>query len=153
MTPIRKAVIALALCACSALAQEPSKGKLTVVVTDRSGAVFPGARIAVTMAMTGMPVEATTDASGQAVLHLAQGSYELKVQAKGFESWEESKVEVTSETQRAVVLRVASTGCPISVQAPEIPLERQALAAEIPLVPMQQFAPTARRPRHRPHWF
>jgi hypothetical protein len=154
MNQIRIAAIALALCACSALAQQPAKGTLTVVVTDEIGAWISGARITATETQTGARFDAIADGKGQAVLHLAQGSYKLNVQAKGFISWEESKVEVTLETQRTVALVVANCGCSIIVEGPVgPPVEYLPMTAEIPLIPMQQFIPSAKPLRHRARWF
>ena len=153
MIPIRVAAIALALSACSAFAQNPAKGTLPVVVKDIAGAVIPGARIVVTAIKTGTHSEATTDNSGQAVLHLDQGRYELKVRFAGFASWEEKEVRVNAETQRTAFLNPAFYSGPTVIEAPEMPLERQPLEAEIPLIPMQQFVPLAKPLRRRARWF
>jgi hypothetical protein len=153
MNPIRIAATVLALCASSALAQQPAKGALTVVVKDISGAVIPGARIVVTAMRTGAHSETTTDRSGQAVLQIDQGSYDLKVRFTGFTSWEEEEVKVNAETQRTVTLNIAPSCGPIAIEAPDMPLEHQVLATEIPLIPMQQFTPPAKPLRHKMHWF
>jgi hypothetical protein len=58
---------------------------LTGTVTDRTGAVIPGATVAVTDAATRATRTATTDADGRfAVGGLASGSYEVEATAAGF---------------------------------------------------------------------
>jgi hypothetical protein len=155
MAPARIAVIALAFCACAVLAQQPAKGTLTVVVTDQMGAWISGARITATETQTGAHFEAIADGNGQAVLQIYQGSYELTVRSKGFTSWEKKEIKVNAETQRTATLNILHDGCPIFVETPDIPLapERQALVAEIPLFPMQQFVPPSKPLRHKAHWF
>jgi hypothetical protein len=155
MIPIRIAVIALALCACSVLAQEQAMGTLTVIVTDETGARIPGAQLEALAAATGVHSASKADEIGQAVLHLDQGNYELKVRAMGFASWGKSKVEVSAETQSTVTLRVAESDTPMIKLEPPLdsPVEYRPLTAEIPKIPMQQFVPPAKPLRHRAHWF
>jgi hypothetical protein len=154
MTVARIAVIALALAVCTAHAQEHAKTTLTVDVTDPIGSVIPDARIMATDQVTGSRLFLDADANGHAVIPLDQGTYKLKVEAPGFEHWEESEVIVNAEMHRDVSLRIAALtfNDPIYAQ-PEIPVERQPVAAELPLIPMQQFVAPARPIRHRPHWF
>lgn len=130
-------------------------GVLSVVVTDATGAVIPGARIVAKALVNGTSYEATTDATGQAVVQLNQGSYDLKVRARAFMPWEEKEVDVNTEIQRNVTLMIAENVCGpcVVVEGPEIPLEHQPAIAEIPLIPMQQFDLPAKPYRHRRHWF
>jgi len=104
--------------------------------------------------VTGARFNATTDTYGQTIIHLAQGRYELKVHASGFKAWEE-EVEVNTEIQRIVILVLGPmVYCPCITWAfPEIPVEHQVLATEIPLIPMQQLELTAKPYRHKRHWF
>jgi hypothetical protein len=146
------AVIAIALCACPVLAQQPAEGTLTVVVSDQSGARIPAANIAATNEITGARFAATADASGQAVVHLLQGRYELIVGAAGFLSWTEKDVEVAAETGWAFTLAIGLSSSPVVAADPTIPLERQVLE-EIPLIPMQQFVQPAKLLRRGPRWF
>jgi len=153
MAPVRTVAIVLALCSCSALAQQSVKGTLSVVVTDQTGAWISGARITAIETQTGARFEAIADGNGQAVLHIDQGSYELTVRSTGFKSWEEKEIKVNAATQRTATLDLEHGGCLWVYEAPEMPLERQALVAKIPLIPMQQFAPPAKPLRHKLHWF
>lgn len=150
-------IAALAIYSCTIFAQNQVQSTLSITVIDPTRAHVPGAHLAVTDETTGARLEATTDASGQATFHLNEGHYDLKVWAKAFKSYEEKPIEVKTETHRDVTLHIADTGGPPLVQGtPEFPLETllepQMLASEIPLIPIQQFLPTAKPLRHRPHW-
>jgi hypothetical protein len=127
-----------------------------VVVTDQTGARKPGAHIAAFGQATGSHFEATADASGHAVIHLDRGNYELRVRVAGFQLWKEKEVEVDTETHKSVTLAIENELPCLSFcgdQPPEIPLERQTVAADIPLMPLQQFFPPAKPFRRRAHWF
>jgi len=153
MFAARIAALALALCACTALAQEPAQATLTVIVSDKSTARIPGARVEATNESTGMWFEARANTTGEAVFPLQQGVYFLRVQARGFMLTEEKDVAVTKETQRSVTLRIDNQDWgPTIVQQVEIPTEHQPLEAMIPLTPLQQFAMPAKRLRAKPHW-
>jgi hypothetical protein len=156
MTSVRIVAIALALCACQALAQERAQFALNVVVIDQSGAVISGAQITAIAATTGARFEASTDANGRAALQLDQGTYEMKVHARGFMNWEDGKVGVDAGTQRTVTMLInplAECGPCVVSDSPEIRLEYAPIPPEIPLIPMQQFVPPAKPLRRRAHWF
>jgi len=150
MAIARIAAISLALCVCTALAQKPVMGTLAVTVTDQTGARIAGAHIMATSETTGVHYVATADSSGQAVIHVDQEKYELKVQAEGFKTLVVNNVNVKAEIQRTITLQISEGTCEpcFIVEGPEIPLEYQSLAAEIPLMSMQKFELTA-RPIHR----
>jgi len=74
MAVVQIAAIALALAACTALAQEHARETLTVVVTDQTGARISGAHIVATDQATGSQLDAAADATGQAVVQLDQGT-------------------------------------------------------------------------------
>ena len=155
----RIAALAFAVCACTALAQQHAEGTLIVDVTDTAGVRIPGAAIEVTAEGSGARFDAATDATGEAVLHLDQGSYELKVQARWFKTQEEKQIEVNATTYIALKLPLqCGPGCiiddvEVSADDSEIPLEHRPVAAELPLVPMQQLVLSGTPIRHRRHWF
>jgi hypothetical protein len=149
-------VIALALCACTALAQQPARGILSVVVKDQSGAVIPGAHIVASVQAKGARFEAIANGNGQAVVYLDQGSYYLKVWARGFKTWEDKEVEVNAETYRAVTLIAPDDHWGeawVTSDSIGIPQEHQVLATEISLIPMQQYVPPAKPLHHKRRWF
>lgn len=150
---LRIVAITLALCACTVQAQQPEMSTLTVTVEAQTHVPITGVRIVATALATGARFEATTNANGQAVVYLTQGRYDLKVQAKGFMTWDEKDVEVKTEMYRDVILAVEVPIHYITIEITFIPLEHQVLAAEIPLLPMQLFELTAKPIRHKRHWF
>ena len=147
------------------LDQRPAKTTLTIVVTDQSGAIIPGAYIVATNKTTGSRIEAFADKAGdkigQAAVRLDEGTYDLTVQSKGFKVWEERAVEVKAEMHKAITLALPFDNLPLCgpcvvLEPVIIPLEHQPITAAVPLIPVQQFIPPARpfRPRppsHRPN--
>jgi len=90
----------------NAPASSPSNASLTGRVTDRTGAVIPGASIAVTDAATHAARTATTDATGLYAVHgLAPGTYHLTAQARGFERQELAGIVIA--TGRPAVANLA----------------------------------------------
>ncbi|MGA7833497.1 MAG: carboxypeptidase-like regulatory domain-containing protein [Terracidiphilus sp.] len=149
MTIRQIAAIVLALSVCSAYAQEHAKGALAVVVTDPTGARVPNARIRAVEQATGMRFEALADANGEALIHVDQGTYELNVQAAGFQSWKQKEVEVKGEMRKTVTLQIGLPNWgPVVFVESEIPFEHPPLAAQIPLMPIEQFTVTAKRLHH-----
>jgi hypothetical protein len=154
VAPARIAAISLALFACLVQAQQPATGILTVVVEDQTRARIAGARITAIEEATGSRFGAICDASGQAVVHLNQGRYEMTVQAAGFKGWKESHIEVKTGTKRTVTLAIgAYSSGPVVYVGAAILFEYPTLEVEIPMIPMQQFDPPAKPFRHRWHWF
>jgi hypothetical protein len=154
MIPKRLSMIAVALCICTPLAHAQATAKLKVEVTDQIGTVVPGAHFTATNNATGARVDAAADATGQSVVHLDQGIYDLKVTAPGFKHWMEKNVDAKAETNRRITLLIGDTfGPTIIQQGPEIPLDHEEFAAEIPLITMQQLAAPAKLLRRRSHWF
>jgi hypothetical protein len=88
--------------------------------------------------------------NGQAVVHLDQGSYELNVQARGFQTEIEKQVEVREEIRKTFTLKIGPfySGPEVMMEA-EIPFEHLPLQAQIPLMPIEQFTLTAKRPRQK----
>ena len=154
MTIARIVAFALALCACVAFSQEGTKDVLIVVVFDRTTARVPGAHIAATNQATGAWIDVVADPSGEAKLNLNAGRYALRVQAPGFQLYEEKEIEVKGETVKYATLLIDNVGQePRFPQELIIPLEHPAQAMEIPLIPMQQFLSRDKPLRRRSHWF
>ncbi|MBK7597973.1 MAG: TonB-dependent receptor [Acidobacteria bacterium] len=79
-------------------AQQAATATLSGVVMDPSGAVIAGARITASQITTGAKRETVTNSEGvYALLNLAPGEYEIRVEAKGF---------TTKVSQAPVSLRV-----------------------------------------------
>src|SRR5690348_12537837 len=68
-------------------------------VTDPSGALIPGAHVMVTNTNTGIIVKATTSSNGTySVPGLMAGSYEVTVEAPGFNSYHATGITLASAT-------------------------------------------------------
>ena len=154
MAAARIAAIVLALTSCTALSQQAAKTSLIVTVKDQAGALIPGAQVTVTNPKSGAQLQTIADkngpSTGQAALTLDPGRYDLRVRASGFKFWEEKDLEMRADTRRTVVLPVSNNPCgvcidPLSV----IPEEHPRLTTDVPLMPIQQFAPNAKRLRSR----
>jgi hypothetical protein len=156
MAVARIAAIALAILPCTILAQQPEMGTITVTISDQIGAIIPGAHVVARGNATALRSEAISDGSGEAVLHVYQGGYDLTVKARGFAAYAENNVEVTNQTHIAVTLKIdQSKPCTLPCDGfwvPYVPLEHSQVEDEIPLIPVQQFPLTAKRLRSRSRW-
>ena len=148
------AVVALTLVGCAALAQEPARATLTVVVTDQTGAVIPGAHVELTNEATGVRFEATTVASGEVAVPVDEGIYDLNVGAPGFAFSIEKRSGVQGAARRNAILRIASGNCTACLEVgPFVPLEHQPLTSQIPSIPAEPLALPSRPIRQRIRWF
>jgi hypothetical protein len=72
-------------------------------VTDRSGAVVPGAKVTVTSVSTGIAKSAVTTATGEyTVNYLPPGSYNVEVTANGFTTTRQQAIELQLSQQARV---------------------------------------------------
>jgi hypothetical protein len=96
-------IVALLVCASSALAQTATTGALTGVVTDPSGAVISGANVALSSTATGQVRTTTTDTSGAYKFSLLPpGSYSVTFGASGFKTAQVGSVGI-NVTETAVL--------------------------------------------------
>jgi hypothetical protein len=105
MNKMIRTALVLALFACASFVLlAPARaqsvyGSLFGTVTDKSGAAVPGATITVTDIAKGTVVTATSNASGDySVPHLIPDKYNLKVEAKGFKSFEATGIQVEADS-------------------------------------------------------
>jgi hypothetical protein len=144
-SPLARLSIALML-ACPGLAQS-TFGSITGIVTDPSGGVISKAQVTVTNAGTGVVRETTTGSTGVFnVPDLDLGTYNLRVGAKGFTTYERSGLTLLSNQvlNINVALTVGSSTTVVEVQAtpPTITTETDDLSGsmgsqavqELPLV-------------------
>ena len=100
-------VMFLLVSAICALAQVGT-GSIRGAITDPSGAVIPSASIAVKNVQTGVTLNLTTDANGRYVAPtLPVGSYEIQVQAQGFETAVRQSIVLAVGEQRDVNFTLA----------------------------------------------
>ncbi len=77
-------------------------------VTDPTGAVIPSAKVSVKNVQTGVTTSLTTDADGRYVAPtLAVGSYDIQVQAQGFETAVRRNIVIAVGEQREVNISLA----------------------------------------------
>ena len=95
-------------------AQQALQGRLTLKVTDATGAFVADARInVIDTADSDRRLSTKSDESGQATLDLAPGTYILRIRARGFDQLEQKNIDVRSGSNQhfAFALRIA-TSCP-----------------------------------------
>ena len=102
---VLRTALALALLACASLvlispaSAQSIYGSIFGTVTDKSGAAVPDATVTVTDEAKGTVVTVTSNASGDySVAHLIPDVYDLKVEAKGFKSFETKGIQVQADT-------------------------------------------------------
>ncbi|MGH9453793.1 MAG: TonB-dependent receptor domain-containing protein, partial [Terriglobia bacterium] len=101
-------------------------GNIIGTVTDSSGAAVPGAKVTITNAGTSVSVSSTTNESGNYTQpHLAAGTYTVKVEAQGFQTFinqnvvvsPDSSVQVNAQMQLGqVTQQVQVTAAPPNLQ-------------------------------------
>ncbi len=101
-------------------------GAIFGTVTDKTGAVVPGATVSVTDEAKGTVETVTTNESGDyTVSHLVPDTYDLKVDIKGFKSFISKGVVVQADTAPRVdvALEIAGAGAEtIEVNADSVPV-------------------------------
>jgi hypothetical protein len=110
----------LVLAAASVVALAQANSELTGIVTDQTGAVIPDAKIVLTDPATGFSKTTTSGATGlYDISGLNPANYNMKVAAKGFESFARNGIVVNvSSTARAdVKLTVGAEAETVTVEA------------------------------------
>ncbi len=99
-------------------------GSITGTVQDASGAVVPNAKITVTDTAKGIAVTATSNESGEyTVQRLIPDPYSVKVEAQGFESFEQKGIVVNVDTASKVDanLQIGSAAQVVEVKSDSVP--------------------------------
>ena len=97
-----------------------ANSSLTGIVTDQSGAVVAGAKVVLTNPATGISTTTETGATGLYTLPgLNPANYNLKITAKGFESYLQNGVvvNVSSTVREDVKLTVGAENQTVTVEA------------------------------------
>lgn len=120
MSAIRQLVCAYLVITSSVLvlSQGPTNGRITGTVRDVQGAVIPGAQVFVNNPSIGETRGTTSDASGNYSLpFLATGTYDVKIQAKGFATagFRNVRVEVNETAVVNAQLHLSSVSSEIIV--------------------------------------
>jgi len=103
-------------------------GSISGTVTDSSGAVIPGVRIAATDVNKGFAFPGTTDGAGHYLLrNIPPGMYTVSAEAANFESERKNGVEITVNLNATVnfALKVGASTQTVEVQAHAVELQTQ----------------------------
>ena len=113
-------------------------GRVSIRVTDETGAVAPDAQAVFDPGKERM--ELKTDLKGSAAIDLPPGPHTVSITLPGFERWTMYLNISSSSTQKIdAVLKVAGTDDPIEVEVVvDCPLETSSLELEV-VVPLQQM--------------
>src|SRR5271155_5550568 len=113
----------LAICACGvALATsmfgQAVFGNIVGTVVDPSGAAVPNAKVTIKDVGKGVSYSAITNATGNyAQTHLGIGTYEVRIEVAGFETFVQQNitVEVDAATQVNAQLKIGNVGEVVNV--------------------------------------
>ncbi|HEY1809471.1 MAG TPA: TonB-dependent receptor [Acidobacteriaceae bacterium] len=116
--------LAIALCFSSLSHAQAVYGSIYGTVTDPSGAVVPNAKVTITDVSKNTSTSVTSNASGGYVAeHLIPDTYNVKVEASGFQAFEATGIAVAADTSPRIdaQLKTGSASTTITVSASEIP--------------------------------
>jgi hypothetical protein len=122
----------LAVCCCalvclfSPLLHGQATGSFSGTVSDKAGAVIPGATVRITSQGTGLTREAKTDDSGHYLIPLLPvGFYTIRVETSGFGPAEQKDTRLQVDEQRELnfSLQPASVSTSVEVNATEVAVE------------------------------
>jgi len=148
MAAARIAILALLL-SITAKAQSPSK--ITIKVTEPTGAPVSNATIQALTSASKITADIESDAQGEAVLSLDRGTSIISVRASGFDRWEYKVDRMDAlENPLIAVLRIRSYYGPTLVNLEPLPAfnaePQPPIKASIPLEPL---ACLKTLPRHK----
>lgn len=131
MIAFRRAVLTTLLLTCLAapLRAQGLTGQISGTIADPSGATVPNAAIELRNAETGLVRQTTSNASGDfLVTELRPGTYDMKVTAAGFSSFEQTGLVLTATERlvlRTISLRLGEVAQTTTVQAEAARLQLQ----------------------------
>jgi hypothetical protein len=131
-------------------ANAQANSTVTGIVTDPSGALVSGATVRLTEAATGNARSAVSDASGlYAIAGLNAGSYDMKVTASGFETYNKKGIVVNiSATFRVdIALTVGATTQTVTVAADALTVQTDSNVVST-LISQQQISQLATNGRN-----
>jgi hypothetical protein len=118
-----KVAAAIVMLASVAAFAQSNNGTITGTVSDPAGAVVTGAVIEVKNVETGVVSRGGTSATGNYVISVPTGTYELTVQVTGFKKIVQQNIPVVvaTDTRKDITLEVGSNTEVVTVQA-DVPL-------------------------------
>src|SRR5579871_1922250 len=102
----------------AALFAQSNQGTITGTVSDPAGAVVPGAQIEIKNTETGVVYRGGTSATGNYVLAVPAGTYEISVNATGFKKFVQQNVQVVTavDTRKDVTLELGAANEVVTVE-------------------------------------
>jgi hypothetical protein len=126
----KKALLAVVLCSLACLftprLHGQATGSFSGTVSDKAGAVIPGATVRINSQATGLSRESKTDDSGHYLIPLLPVSfYTIRVEAQGFGPIEQKELRLQIDEQRELnfTLQPASVSTAVEVNATEVAVE------------------------------
>jgi len=135
-----RVAVAILVLSSASLAWAQIAGSLRGTVTDKTGAVVPGATVTLTSEATKFSRNVTTDAKGGYFFaSLDPGTYTMKVEVSGFKSYESKNVRVSANTTTGVdvALELGSQSETIEVTAERNMIQTETGAREGLITPDQ----------------
>ncbi|HEU5412337.1 MAG TPA: TonB-dependent receptor [Candidatus Angelobacter sp.] len=130
--------------AISAAAQSAASATIIGTVADPQGAVVPGAKVTATNVDTGVPRSVNTTSTGNYVLpNLPPGTYNIKVEAKGFAEANSKNLKLNVGDQQTLNFNVAIAGSSqtieVTAEAPLIETTKTDVSTSVTDVEMQKL--------------
>ena len=123
---LRAAVFASLLTLCAPFLKGQATSTLSGTVTDKAGAVVPGAKVTVSSQGTGVVRESVTDGSGHYLVPLLPvADYTIQAESQGFQTAAQKDIRLQTDEHREVnfALNPASVSTSVEVSATEVALE------------------------------
>jgi hypothetical protein len=139
-------ILALLCCLPVVLAnaQSASTAQISGTVVDPQGAVVPGATVTATNTATGVPRSVNTTSTGNYVIpNLTPGTYDVKVQAKGFGDAVSKSLKLNVGDQQTLNFNMAVAGSSqtveVTAEAPLIETTKTDVSTSVTDVEMQKL--------------
>ncbi len=120
--------LALAILLCVSIGQAQENAELSGTVTDPTGAVIPNAKVTISNVATGEARTVTSNGAGLFDFSgLNHGTYNMKVEAEGFNSFQRSNIvmNVAQTVQENAVLQVGAGTQTVTVEADTLHLQTE----------------------------
>src|SRR5579871_6865177 len=97
---------------------QSNQGTITGTISDPAAAVVPGAQLEIKNTETGVVYRGGTSATGNYVLAVPAGTYEISVNATGFKKFVQQNVQVVTavDTRKDVTLELGAANEVVTVE-------------------------------------